>query len=74
MSSLRQGIFQWEIPNSPELPEAAQMRCRELLSYMLLAAITGYIVFLLSLASAPGPVIAQRRALCTALGGSIALG
>jgi uncharacterized membrane protein YccC len=35
--------------------------------------ITGYIVFLLSLASAPGPVIAQRRALCTALGGSIAL-
>ena len=36
--------------------------------------ITGYIVFLLSLASAPGPVIAQRRALCTALGGSIALG
>jgi uncharacterized membrane protein YccC len=36
--------------------------------------ITGYIVFLLSLASAPRPVIAQRRALCTALGGSIALG
>ncbi len=36
--------------------------------------ITGYIVFLLSLASTPGPVIAQRRALCTALGGSIALG
>jgi hypothetical protein len=36
--------------------------------------ITGYIVFLLSLASAPGPVIAQRRALCTAIGGSIALG
>jgi len=36
--------------------------------------ITAYIVFLLSLASAPGPVIAQRRALCTALGGSIALG
>ncbi len=36
--------------------------------------ITGYIVFLLSLASAPGLLIAQRRALCTALGGSIALG
>jgi uncharacterized membrane protein YccC len=35
--------------------------------------ITGYIVFLLSLASVPGPVIAERRALCTALGGSIAL-
>jgi Fusaric acid resistance protein-like len=36
--------------------------------------ITAYIVFLLSLASAPGFVIAQRRALCTALGGLIALG
>jgi hypothetical protein len=35
--------------------------------------ITGYIVFLLSLANVPGPVIAERRALCTALGGSIAL-
>jgi uncharacterized membrane protein YccC len=35
--------------------------------------ITGYIVFLLSLANVPGPVIAQRRALCTAIGGSIAL-
>jgi uncharacterized membrane protein YccC len=35
--------------------------------------ITGYIIFLLSLANVPGPVIAQRRALCTALGGSIAL-
>jgi hypothetical protein len=41
VSPPRQGIFQWEIPNSPELPEAAQMRCRELLSHMLLAAITG---------------------------------
>jgi hypothetical protein len=36
-------------------------------------SITGYIVFLLSLADIPGPVIARRRALCTALGGSIAL-
>jgi hypothetical protein len=35
--------------------------------------ITGYIVFLLSLAAVPGPVIAQRRAICTALGGLIAL-
>jgi hypothetical protein len=41
VSPPRQGIFQWEIPNSPGLPEAAQMRCRELLSHMLLAAITG---------------------------------
>src|SRR6201996_213106 len=38
------------------------------------SCITGYIVFLLSLASAPGLAIAQRRALCTALGGLIALG
>jgi hypothetical protein len=36
-------------------------------------SITGYIVFLLSLANVPGPIIAQRRALCTALGGAIAL-
>ena len=35
--------------------------------------ITGYIVFLLSLSNVPGPLIAQRRALCTAIGGSIAL-
>ncbi len=35
--------------------------------------ITGYIVFLLSIANVPGPLIAQRRALCTAIGGSIAL-
>ena len=41
MSPPRQGIFQLEILNSPKLPEAAQMHCRELLSHMLLAAITG---------------------------------
>jgi Fusaric acid resistance protein-like len=35
--------------------------------------ITGYIVFLLSINHVPGPTIAQRRAICTALGGSIAL-
>lgn len=35
--------------------------------------ITGYIVFLLSLAQMPGPEIAHRRALCTAVGGAIAL-
>jgi hypothetical protein len=35
--------------------------------------ITGYIVFLLSLADVPGPVIAQRRAVCTVIGGVIAL-
>lgn len=35
--------------------------------------ITGYIVFLLSLNNVPGPTIAQRRAVCTAIGGLIAL-
>jgi uncharacterized membrane protein YccC len=35
--------------------------------------VTGYIVFLLSLANVPGPLIAERRAICTAIGGSIAL-
>lgn len=35
--------------------------------------ITGYIVFLLSLAQMPGPEIAHRRAFCTAMGGAIAL-
>lgn len=36
-------------------------------------AITGYIVFLLSLNEIPGPVLAERRTFCTALGGAIAL-
>jgi len=35
--------------------------------------ITGYIVFLLSINNVPGPLIAQRRAICTAIGGFIAL-
>jgi hypothetical protein len=35
--------------------------------------LTGYIVFLLSLNQIPGPVIAHRRALCTILGGLIAI-
>lgn len=35
--------------------------------------ITGYIIFLLSLNSVPGPVIAQRRAISTAIGGALAL-
>jgi hypothetical protein len=37
------------------------------------AALTGYIVFLLSLNEIPGPVIAHRRAWCTAIGAAIAL-
>jgi uncharacterized membrane protein YccC len=36
--------------------------------------VTGYIVFLLALANVPGPLIAERRAVCTAIGGLIALG
>ena len=36
-------------------------------------ALTGYIVFLLSLNEIPGPVIAHRRAWCTAVGAAIAL-
>ena len=41
MSPPRQGVFLWEFPNTPELPEAVQTRCRELLSHMLLAAVSG---------------------------------
>ena len=37
------------------------------------ASLTGYIVFLLSLNEIPGPVIAHRRAWCTAIGAAIAL-
>jgi hypothetical protein len=37
-------------------------------------AVTGYIVFLLALNEIPGPILAQRRTFCTALGGAIALG
>lgn len=40
MSPPRQGVFLWEIPNTPELLEAVQAGCRELLSHMLLAAVT----------------------------------
>jgi hypothetical protein len=37
MSPPRQGVFLWEISNTPELPETVQTRCRELFSQMLLA-------------------------------------
>ena len=37
------------------------------------ACITGYIVFLLSLNQIPGPMMAERRAGCTALGAAIAV-
>lgn len=36
-------------------------------------AITGYIVFLLSLNQVPGHLLAERRTVCTVLGGAIAL-
>lgn len=43
-------------------------------NYGLFAAfLTGYIVSLLSLNQMPGPLIAHRRAVCTALGAAIAL-
>ena len=43
-------------------------------NYALFAVcITGHIVFLLSLAAVPGDVIAYHRALCTAIGGGLAL-
>jgi uncharacterized membrane protein YccC len=43
-------------------------------NYALFAVfLTGYIVFLLSLARIPGAEIALRRAICTAIGGAIAL-
>lgn len=41
MNPPRQGVFVWEIPNTPELPETADVRCRELLSHMLLATVSG---------------------------------
>jgi hypothetical protein len=43
MSPLRQEVFLWEDPNTPELPETVQRRCRDLLSHLLLAAVSGTI-------------------------------
>ncbi|WP_130425344.1 hypothetical protein [Edaphobacter modestus] len=40
MSHPRQRVLLWEIPPKPELPQAAEQRCLELLSHMLLAAAT----------------------------------
>jgi hypothetical protein len=41
VSPQRQGVLLWEIPTTQELPQAVQTRCRELLSHMLLAAVSG---------------------------------
>ncbi len=40
MSSSRQGVLLWEIPDKQELPLAVQQRCRELLTHLLLAAVS----------------------------------
>jgi hypothetical protein len=39
MSPPRQGVLHWEIPDTRELPQDAQQRCRELLTHLLLAAV-----------------------------------
>ena len=36
----RQGVLLWEIPDHQELPQATQQRCRELLTHLLLAAVS----------------------------------
>jgi len=41
VSPPRQGVLLWEIPTTQELPQAVQTRCSELLSHMLLAAVSG---------------------------------
>jgi hypothetical protein len=41
VSPPRQGLLLWEILNTKELPQTVQIRCRELLSHMLLAAVNG---------------------------------
>jgi hypothetical protein len=43
VSPSRQGLLLWEIPHQPELPQAIQQRCRELLSQMLLATVNSSI-------------------------------
>jgi hypothetical protein len=40
MSPSRQGVLLWEIPYTQELPQATQQRCRELLSNLLLVAVS----------------------------------
>jgi len=70
-----------QIPNPSPIALAAFTLLFAWLSYgtnninygLFSICITGYIVFLLSLNNVPGPLIAQRRAVCTAIGGLIAL-
>jgi len=39
MSPPRQGVLPWETPQTQELLQATQQRCRELLTHLLLAAV-----------------------------------
>ena len=41
MSPPRQGVLLWEVSTTQELPAPVQMRCRELLSQMLLTVVSG---------------------------------
>jgi hypothetical protein len=41
VSLRRQGVLLWDKPNTQQLPQTAQVRCRELLSQMLLATVSG---------------------------------
>jgi hypothetical protein len=41
VSPPRPGVLIWKTPNTQELSQATQTRCRELLSHMLLAAVSG---------------------------------
>jgi hypothetical protein len=41
VNSPRQGSLLWDKPNPQQLPQTAQVRCRELLSQMLLATVGG---------------------------------
>jgi hypothetical protein len=40
VSPPRQGVFLWEVPRKQEFSQAIQQRCQELLSRMLLAAVS----------------------------------
>ncbi|HEX4785049.1 MAG TPA: hypothetical protein VH350_11940 [Candidatus Sulfotelmatobacter sp.] len=40
MSPSRQGVLLWEIPDQQGLPQAVQERCCELLTLLLLAAVS----------------------------------
>jgi len=41
VSPPRQGFLLWDKPNPQQLPQTVQLRCRELLSQMLFATVSG---------------------------------